>query len=89
LLEISGITNRKINEVDLGFRLGPRINAAGRLGETELALQLFFSDSEEECAGLVQKLNELNNARQRIEEKIFKEAVQKLRAESWMKNTAC
>jgi single-stranded-DNA-specific exonuclease len=80
LLEISGITNRKINEVDLGFRLGPRINAAGRLGETELALQLFFSDSEEECAGLVQKLNDLNNARQRIEEKIFKEAVQKIKS---------
>lgn len=79
LLEISGIGSREINEVDLGFRVGPRINAAGRLGETELALKLFFSDSEEECAELVKKLNELNNTRQRIEEKILKEAVQKIK----------
>jgi len=78
LLEICGLNNKKINEVDLGFRLGPRINAAGRLGETELALQLFFSESEEECSSLVKKLNELNSARQKIEEKILKEAVQKI-----------
>ncbi|MDD8021368.1 MAG: single-stranded-DNA-specific exonuclease RecJ [Acidobacteriota bacterium] len=80
LLEISGIDNRKINEVDLGFRLGPRINAAGRLGETELALRLFFSDSEEECSSLVKKLNELNTTRQKIEEKILREAVQKIKS---------
>ncbi|MGC8746112.1 MAG: single-stranded-DNA-specific exonuclease RecJ [Candidatus Saccharicenans sp.] len=78
LLEICGLNNKKINEVDLGFRLGPRINAAGRLGETNLALQLFFSDSDEECSVLVKKLNELNSARQKIEEKILKEAVQKI-----------
>ncbi|MGB4703727.1 MAG: single-stranded-DNA-specific exonuclease RecJ [Candidatus Saccharicenans sp.] len=78
LLEGAGLSNRKLNEVDLGFRLGPRINAAGRLGMTEVALQLFFSDSPEECQSLVRKLNELNSARQRIEEKILREAVQKI-----------
>lgn len=78
LLEICGLNNKRINEVDLGFRLGPRINAAGRLGETDLALQLFFSDSEEECLALVKRLNELNSVRQRIEEKILKEAVHKI-----------
>ncbi|MDY0231945.1 MAG: DHHA1 domain-containing protein, partial [Candidatus Saccharicenans sp.] len=69
-------------ETDLGFRLGPRINAAGRLGMTEVALQLFFSDSPEECNSLVKKLNELNSTRQRIEEKIFKEAVGKIEKRS-------
>lgn len=78
LLEVCGLNNKRINEVDLGFRLGPRINAAGRLGETDLALQLFFSESEEECSALVRRLNELNSVRQRIEEKILKEAVQKI-----------
>ncbi len=78
LLDGSGLNNRKLNEVDLGFRLGPRINAAGRLGMTEIALQLFFSDSPEECNSLVKKLNELNSARQRIEEKILREAVEKI-----------
>ncbi len=80
LLDGSGLNNRKLNEVDLGFRLGPRINAAGRLGMTEIALQLFFSESLEECNSLVKKLNELNSARQRIEEKILKEAVEKIEA---------
>ncbi|MDI6848414.1 MAG: single-stranded-DNA-specific exonuclease RecJ [Candidatus Saccharicenans sp.] len=78
LLDGSGLNNRKLNEVDLGFRLGPRINAAGRLGMTEIALQLFFSESLEECNSLVKKLNELNSARQRIEEKILKETVEKI-----------
>lgn len=78
LLDGSGLNNRKLNEVDLGFRLGPRINAAGRLGMTEIALQLFFSDSPQECNSLVKKLNELNSARQRIEEKILREAVEKI-----------
>ncbi len=78
LLEAAGLSNRKLNETDLGFRLGPRINAAGRLGMTEMALQLFFSDSPEECSVIVQKLNELNSTRQRIEEKILKEAVEKI-----------
>jgi len=78
LVEGTGLNNKKINEVDLGFRLGPRINAAGRLGMTEVALKLFFSDSPEECASLVKKLNELNSARQRIEEKILKEALEKI-----------
>lgn len=80
LLDGSGLNNRKLNEADLGFRLGPRINAAGRLGMTEIALQLFFSESPEECNSLVKKLNELNSARQRIEEKILKEAVEKIEA---------
>lgn len=80
LLDGSGLNNRKLNEVDLGFRLGPRINAAGRLGMTEIALQLFFSESPEECNSLVKRLNELNSARQRIEEKILKEAVEKIEA---------
>lgn len=80
LLGICGLNHKRINEVDLGFRLGPRINAAGRLGETDLALRLFFSDSEEECSTLVKRLNELNSARQKIEEKILKEAVDKIQA---------
>ena len=78
LLQGAGLDDRKLSEVDLGFRLGPRINAAGRLGMTEVALKLFFSESPEECEELVKKLNELNYKRQKIEEKILKEAVEKV-----------
>jgi len=78
LLTGAGLENKKLSEIDLGYRLGPRINAAGRLGMTEVALKLFFSDSPDECQDLVKKLNELNYARQKIEEKILKEAVEKI-----------
>ena len=44
----AGWASRKISEGDLGFRIGPRINAAGRMGMTDLAVRLFFSDSPEE-----------------------------------------
>lgn len=78
LIEACGLANRKISESDLGFRLGPRINAAGRMGQTDLAVRLFFSETSEESAALVRKLDELNGLRQRTEEKIFNEARDKV-----------
>jgi single-stranded-DNA-specific exonuclease len=74
LIEACGLANRKISEGDLGFRIGPRINAAGRMGMTDLAVRLFFCDSLEESLSLVEQLEELNSKRQRTEEKIFEAA---------------
>ncbi len=74
LIEACGLGHRKISEGDLGFRIGPRINAAGRMGMTDLAVRLFFCDSVEESVGLVEQLEELNSKRQRTEEKIFEAA---------------
>ena len=78
LIEACGLGNRKISEGDLGFRLGPRINAAGRMGMTDLAVRLFFSDSPEESKGMVKRLEELNSKRQKTEEKIFAAAKSKI-----------
>jgi single-stranded-DNA-specific exonuclease len=80
LIEGCGLAGRKISEGDLGFRIGPRINAAGRMGMTDLAVRLFFSDSPEESRGLVKRLEELNSKRQRTEEKIFDAAKAKIEA---------
>ncbi len=74
LIEACGLANRKISEGDLGFRIGPRINAAGRMGMTDLAVRLFLADDPGESLALVQKLDELNSERQRTEERIFNEA---------------
>ncbi len=74
LIEGCGLGNRDISEGDLGFRIGPRINAAGRMGMTDLAVRLFFSEDPAETLALVQKLDELNAQRQKTEEKIFNEA---------------
>jgi single-stranded-DNA-specific exonuclease len=74
LIDACGLGHRKISEGDLGFRIGPRINAAGRMGMTDLAVRLFFCDSIEESLALVEQLEELNSRRQKTEEKIFEAA---------------
>jgi single-stranded-DNA-specific exonuclease len=74
LIEACGLGNRKISEGDLGFRIGPRINAAGRMGMTDLAVRLFLAEDPGESLALVQKLDELNSQRQKTEERIFNEA---------------
>jgi len=74
LIEACGLGHRRISEGDLGFRIGPRINAAGRMGMTDLAVRLFFAEDPSESLALVQKLDELNSQRQRTEERIFNEA---------------
>jgi single-stranded-DNA-specific exonuclease len=75
LLRVCGLSNGEIGVGDVGFRLGPRINAAGRLGETELAVSLFFTSSQEEANSIVSQLDKLNAKRQKIEEKIYNEAM--------------
>jgi len=78
LIEACGLGNRRISEGDLGFRIGPRINAAGRMGMTDLAIRLFLSDDLRESQAIVQKLDELNAQRQKTEEKIFNEARERI-----------
>lgn len=80
LLDASGLLGRRVSEGDVGFRIGPRINAAGRMGQTELAVRLFFSDSAEETREIARRLNELNAERQKTEEAIFRQAEEKVRS---------
>ena len=74
LIEICGLAGKRISEGDVGFRIGPRINAAGRMGRTELAVRLFFSASPVETRALAKSLDELNAQRQKTEEDIFVQA---------------
>ncbi|MGA2361411.1 MAG: single-stranded-DNA-specific exonuclease RecJ [Candidatus Aminicenantales bacterium] len=89
LIEACGLGNRKISEGDLGFRIGPRINAAGRMGMTDLAVRLFFCDTIEESLSLVQQLEELNSKRQRTEEKIFDAAKDLIEEKSLARKYKC
>ena len=89
LIDACGLGKRQISEGDLGFRIGPRINAAGRMGMTDLAVRLFFCDSIEESLVLVQQLEELNSKRQKTEEKIFQAAKKKIEEESLDQKYKC
>ncbi|MFD2046191.1 single-stranded-DNA-specific exonuclease RecJ [Ornithinibacillus salinisoli] len=64
----------KINEQDIGFLIGPRLNAVGRLQDADLAVQLLMTDDVEEAEHLAEVVNELNQERQRIVASIVKEA---------------
>lgn len=75
LLGACGLKKREINVGDVGFRVGPRINAAGRLGMTDLAVNLFFVQSDEEASDLVKQLDKMNAMRQKIEARIYEQAL--------------
>jgi single-stranded-DNA-specific exonuclease len=82
LMEVCGLSGKRISVGDVGFRIGPRINAAGRLGITDLAVQLFFAEAVEESQATVRQLDKLNSERQKIEEKIFQQSMRKIESKS-------
>ncbi|MFB0565041.1 MAG: single-stranded-DNA-specific exonuclease RecJ [Candidatus Aminicenantaceae bacterium] len=82
LMDTCGLRGKNISVADIGYRIGPRINAAGRLGNADLAVQLFFSKSLPESLELVNHLDILNTKRQKIEEKILAQAMEKIKVRS-------
>ncbi len=82
LLANCGLQNRRVTEGDVGFRIAPRINAAGRMGAADRAVRLFFSASQEEAEGLVHWLSEMNSWRQSEEDRIFNQALDMVRTGS-------
>lgn len=82
LLDVCGLNGKKVSVGDVGFKIGPRINAAGRMGQTDLAVRLFFSDSVQEAGELVRLLDALNSKRQQVEERIYNQARDKIIKES-------
>ena len=75
LMEICKLSGKKMSVGDVGFRIGPRINAAGRMGKADMAVRLFFSKNVEECREIVRDLDRLNSKRRSIENKIYSQAL--------------
>ena len=74
MLKESGLDEKKLSASSIGFGLAPRLNAAGRLGQTDIALKLLMTEDPEEAARLAASLCELNRKRQSIETEIWQEA---------------
>ncbi|WP_122639187.1 single-stranded-DNA-specific exonuclease RecJ [Romboutsia sp. Marseille-P6047] len=74
LIKICGVDTEKIGSSHIGFSIGPRINASGRLGYSYLGVQLFTTKSEYEANEIARTLEEKNNERQMIEAKMYHEA---------------
>ena len=75
LMAESGCDPRSVNASSIGFTLAPRINAAGRMGKIELALELFLTDDPLRAQELARSLCELNRQRQNVESEIYRQAV--------------
>ena len=70
LLEVSKLDGKRVTSEDVGFRLAPRLNAAGRLSSAELAAQLLLStesSSMQTCTALARELDDLNTQRRELE----------------------
>lgn len=74
LLVVSGIDPDKVNAMSIGFGLGPRINAAGRLDNAMTAFQLLYTQDLGEANSLAKQLQELNVRRQELTQKRQEEA---------------
>jgi single-stranded-DNA-specific exonuclease len=81
LMRSAGVDPATVDAGACGFRLGPRINAAGRLGHPRAALELLLTDDRDEARRLADRLEDLNRERQAVEGRIFREAVAQV--ESW------
>lgn len=75
LIEQAELGDRDISERDVGFRLTPRLNSAGRLGDAQLALDLLLAPDDATGRTLAAELEEKNRERQRIQEEVWQEAV--------------
>ena len=78
LLEQAGALQKPINASTVSFILAPRINAAGRLCKTEVAVGLIMSEDEQAAQALAVELCELNHRRQVLETKVWDDAMSEL-----------
>ena len=78
LMREAGCTPDAVSASAIGFMLAPRINAAGRMGRIELALELFLTDDPDRAAYLAHTLCDLNRQRQSVESQIYEQALSML-----------
>lgn len=76
LIKSAGIRSKQLNTGHLGFMLGPRINACGRMSTPEIALRLLVSENLREAESLASVLEEENKLRQKEERQIVKDAIE-------------
>lgn len=74
LIDVCGIQD-EIKSYHIGFQLGPRINAAGRLSNPDLALSLLIEDNAEKAYDLARTLDQTNKERQELEQGIVAQAI--------------
>lgn len=86
LIDIARVTQETISCRDIAFGLGPRINAMGRIGSAEVALNLLLSTETSEAIKLAKIMDDGNKNRQGVEKEILKKAVARVKDEVDLEN---
>ncbi|MFC3606460.1 single-stranded-DNA-specific exonuclease RecJ [Stutzerimonas tarimensis] len=79
ILEVAGRDHRRITSTDLGFILGPRLNAAGRLDDMSLGIECLLCDDPAVARDMAGQLDQLNQDRKAIEQGMQREALAQLK----------
>ncbi len=82
MYEIGGINTENINTHTIGYQIGPRINAAGRMDHSDIAFNALISDDNDTALAYVRELEQNNSKRKSITDIIFKEAIENIEKQS-------
>lgn len=85
--EVSSVPGDAVRAADVSFRIAPRINAAGRLDDPAIGVQLLTTDNPALANKLARALDKINTDRQVIEQKIFRDALELINKDSVMKKS--
>ncbi len=75
LMAVAGVRQDQVNTRSLGFSLGPRMNASGRMETAQYALDMLIAQDPMEALKYARQLDEMNQARRKEQDEIFKEAI--------------
>lgn len=78
LLESAGLNSTKLDAYDIGFKLAPRLNAAGRMGHARLALEMLTRASPARAGEIAKYLEQQNQQRRKVEKEIVSEAIEQV-----------
>lgn len=78
LIDAAGVDRRKVGEYDVGFQLGPRLNAAGRMGHAAEAAELLIRPEANDCGAIAASLTQVNNQRRTVEKAIAEQAAERV-----------
>jgi single-stranded-DNA-specific exonuclease len=78
LVEVAGGKMGELDTISIGFQIGPRLNAAGRMRHADIALELMIEEDEVRANELAQQLQSINVERQKTSEAMFQQAVRQV-----------
>lgn len=82
LFEIAGIIAGKIDTHTIGFQIGPRLNAAGRMDHASTSYELLINENGDEVIKIARSLNEKNQERQKISDRMYQQALAQTESQS-------